>query len=174
MNQRLKNIYTYLIQNRKHNLIGWYNEYKEFSDDIDKIRVNLSTLGLRDNATYFGTSFEKSTNPFDDFISKLLFEMANGISSRGQSVLSGENLANFKKAQGFDDVIKNIVTAHDFKSYEELQKWWINQNVGNNPVLINRAIADCTREVSSTVDEGKFNQVFYWLQKELLIPNYPN
>jgi 5-methylcytosine-specific restriction protein B len=174
MNQRLKNIYTYLIQNRKHNLIGWYNEYKEFSDDIDKIRVNLSTLGLRDNATYFGTSFEKSTNPFDDFISKLLFEMANGISSRGQSVLSGENLANFKKAQGFDDVIKNIVTAHDFKSYEELQKWWINQNVGNNPVLINRAIAACTRELSSTVDEGKFNQVFYWLQKELLIPNYPN
>ena len=172
MSQKLKNLYTHLIQNRKHNLIGWYNEYKKFSEDIDKISANLATLGLRDNATYVGTSFEKSAHPFDDFISKLLFEKANGISSRGQSVLSVENLARFKQAPGFDDVIKSIITVHDINSYEELKKWWINQNVGNNPVLINRAIAACTRKLSSTVDEGKFNQVFCWLQKELLIPNY--
>ncbi|WP_445956809.1 McrB family protein [Yeosuana sp.] len=163
-----------IIQNRKHNLIGWYNEYKSFSEDIDKISVNLATHNLRDNATYVGTSFEKRANPFDDFISKLLFELANGISSRGQSVLSGENLIRFKQAQGFDDIIKNIITVHDINSYEELKKWWINQQVGNNPVLINRAIAACSQELSSTVDEGKFNQVFYWLQKELLIPIYPN
>lgn len=174
MSQRLKNLYTHLIQNRKHNLIGWYNEYKNFSEDIDKIRVNLATHDLRNNATYAGTSFEKSANPFDDFISKLLFEMSNGISSRGQSVLSWVNLTNFKQTAGFDDVIKNIISVHDINSYEELKTWWVNQNVGNNPVLINRAIAACTRDLSSTVDEGKFNQVFYWLQKELLIPNYPN
>lgn len=173
MSQRLKNLYTHLIQNRKHNLIGWYNEYKSFSEDIDKIRVNLSTHNLRDNATYVGTSFEKSASPYDDFISKLLFEQSNGISSRGQSVLSGENLNRFKQEQGFDDVIKNLITIHDIHSHNEFKNWWASQKVGNNPVLINRAIAACTNELSSTVDEGRFNQVFYWLQKELLIPTYP-
>jgi hypothetical protein len=63
MSQKLKNLYTHLIQNRKHNLIGWYNEYKKFSEDIDKISANLATLGLRDNATYVGTSFEKAPIP---------------------------------------------------------------------------------------------------------------
>jgi len=173
MSQRLKNLYTHLIQNRKHNLIGWYNEYISFAEDIDKIRVNLAIHKLRDNQTYTGTSFENRANPFDDFISKLLFEVSNGISSRGQSVLSGENLNRFKQSNGFDDIIKKIIIDHDSVSYEEFKIWWASQNVGNNPVLVNRALGACTQELSSTVDEGKFNQVFYWLQKELLIPPYP-
>ncbi|MBV5343496.1 restriction endonuclease, partial [bacterium] len=32
----------------------------------------------------------------------------------------------------------------------------------------------CNVRLSTTVDEGKFNQVFYWLQKEGLIAKYPN
>lgn len=173
MSQRLKNLYTHLIENRKHNLFGWYNEYVSFAEDIDKIRDNLANNNLRDNQTYIGTSFEKSANPFDDFIRKLLFEQSNGISSRGQSVLSSENLNRFKQATDFDDIIKKIIILHDSASYEEFKIWWASQNVGNNPVLVNRAFAACTQELSSAVDEGKFNQVFYWLQKELIIPAYP-
>jgi len=173
MSQRLTNLYTHLIQNRKHQLIGWYAEYKTFSKDIDIIRNNLATKSLREKETYAGTSFENREKPFDEFISKLLYEQSNGISSRGQSVLSWDNLHKFKQAQGFDDIIKNIIEGHDFNSYEALKKWWLGQGVGNNPVLINRAIAACTSNLSSTVDEGKFNQVFYWLQKELLVPVYP-
>ena len=169
MSQRLTNLYTHLIQNRKHQLIGWYAEYKTFSKDIDIIRNNLATKSLREKETYAGTSFENREKPFDEFISKLLYEQSNGISSRGQSVLSWDNLHKFKQAQGFDDIFKNIIEGHDFNSYEALKKWWLGQGVGNNPVLINRAIAACTSNLSSTVDEGKFNQVFYWLQKELLI-----
>ncbi len=40
----------------------------------------------------------------------------------------------------------------------------------NNPVLINRVVAACTLEVSTTVDSGKFNQVFNWLMREKIIP----
>lgn len=172
MSQRLKNLYTHLIQNRKHLLIGWYEEYKKFCKDVDSIRVNLGANQLNEKSTYIGTSFVNSANPFDDFIYQLLYELSNGISSRGQSVLSWENLKKFKEAQGFDDIIKNIIVNHDLASYENLRKWWVSQQVGNNPVLINRAIAACTNTVSSTVDEGKFNQVFYWLQREMLIPLY--
>jgi len=174
MSQRVINLYTHLIQNRKHHLIGWYNEYKQFSEDIAKIKANLAAHGLRDKETYRSTSFEDETNPFDDFITHLIYAMSNGISSRGQSVLSSENLNRFKATTGFDDIIKNIIENPDFEAYQKLQSWWLSQNVGNNPVLINRAIAACTTTLSSTVDEGKFNQVFYWLQKENLIPPYEN
>lgn len=173
MSQRLKNLYTHLIQNRKHELIGWYNEYKSFSEDIDKIRVNLASHEIRDKETYVGTSFENNANPFDDFITKLIYDQSNGISSRGQSILSWDNLLKFKQTQGFDETIKNLIINHDFVSYQALREWWQTQNVGNNPVLINRAIAACTGDVSSTVDEGRFNQVFYWLQNEGLIEEYP-
>jgi len=174
MNQRVKNIYTHLIQNRKHHLIGWHEAYKQFSKDIAVIKANLSTHNLRDKETYQGTSFEKASNSYDDFIYRLIFEQSNGISSRGQSVLSWDNLGKFKQATGFDDIIKSIIQNPDFNAYENLKKWWLSQNVGNNPVLINRAMAACTTTISSTVDEGKFNQVFYWLQKENLIPTYEN
>lgn len=175
MSQRLKNLYKCLIQNRKHYLIGWYEEYKQFSEDIKTIRENLATTDdLKINETYRGTSFENAENPFDDFIYCLLYEQSNGISSRGQSVLSWENLNKFKAANDFEEVIRNIIVNPNFDAYQKLKNWWINQNVGNNPVLINRAIAACNTKISSTVDEGKFNQVFYWLQKENLIPTYEN
>lgn len=174
MSQRVINLYTHLIQNRKHHLIGWYNEYKQFSEDIAMIKANLAKHGLRDKETYRNTSFKDTTNPFDDFITHLIYAMSNGISSRGQSVLSWENLNRFKIANGFDDIIKNIIENPNFEAYQTLQSWRLEQNVGNNPVLINRAIAACTTTISSTVDEGKFNQVFYWLQKENLIPPYKN
>jgi 5-methylcytosine-specific restriction protein B len=174
MNQRLKNLYTYLIQNRKHQLIGWYEEYKAFSQDIDQIRDNLGLYSLSDEHTFSGTSYEINGNAFSAFIYQLLYEQSNGISARGRSVLSNENLTKLKQAEGFDEIIKGIIVANDLKSYEALQEWWLKQDIGNNPVLINRAIAACTTSLSSTVDEGKFNQVFYWLQKELLIPIYPD
>ncbi|MGI6479394.1 MAG: McrB family protein [Salinivirgaceae bacterium] len=174
MSQRVINLYTYLIQNRKHELFGWHEDYENFSKDVEIIRNNLETSELRDVATYKDTSFAKTNKPFDSFIQRLLYELANGIASRGQSVLSWENLEKFKKTVGFDDIIKRIIVNPDFDTYQDLQKWWIKQNVGNNPVLINRAIAACTSSVSTTVDEGKFNQVFYWLQNENLIPIYPD
>ncbi|WP_320112041.1 AAA family ATPase [Draconibacterium orientale] len=175
MSQRLKNLYTYLIQNRKHELVGWYNEYKKFTSDIAKIRTKLNeNYDLKDKETYTETSFRESDNPYDEFISKLLYDQTNGISSRGQSVLSWENLTKFKQVSDFDEKIRNLIVSHDFDSFKMFREWWIKQNVGNNPVLINRAIAACTTKVSTTADEGKFNQVFFWLQKEGLIEYYPD
>lgn len=173
MSQRLKNLYAYLIQNRKHQHLGWYEEYKKFTEDVDKIRVNIEKYDLNAKEAYEGTSFQKSDDPFNDFIYQLLYKQSNGISSRGQSVLSQENLNKMKRASDFVAVLKKIITSNDLQSYRDFQEWWCLQGVGNNPVLINRAVGACCKELSSTVDEGKFNQIFSWLEREQLIPLYP-
>jgi 5-methylcytosine-specific restriction protein B len=171
MSNRLTNIYTHLVQNRKHQLSGWHNEYKKVVNDIQKIKVNIeSGKTLRDNDTYVGTSFKN----FDAFIQVLIYDVSNGVSSRGQSVLSWENLGKFKAAPNFDTVISNIIKNPSLQSYKELQNFWRGQDSNFNPVLINRAIATCSIEMTSTVDEGKFNEVFYWLQREKMISNYTN
>jgi 5-methylcytosine-specific restriction protein B len=171
MSNRLENIYSHLVQNRKHQLNGWHNQYKKIVNDIKIIKVNLENgITLRDNEIYLGTSFKT----FDAFIQELLYEVSNGVSSRGQSVLSWENLGNFKAAPNFDTVISNIIKNPSLQSYKELQNFWREQDSNFNPVLINRAIAACSTELTSTVDEGKFNELFYWLQKEKIIPNYNN
>ena len=108
MSKRIINLYTHLIQNRKHQLIGWYEDYKRFCKDVETIRINLGTTNLKDKATYNGTSFAKADKPFDDFVCKLLYEQSNGVSSRGQSVLSSENLNKFKQAQGFVEIPEQI------------------------------------------------------------------
>ncbi|QGK73191.1 McrB family protein [Flavobacterium sp. SLB02] len=171
MSNRLENIYTHLVQNRKHQLNGWHNEYKRIVNDIQKIKVNLENgKTLRDDSSYLVTSFKN----FDAFIQELLYEKSNGVSSRGQSVLSWENLGKFKSAPNFDTIISNIIKSPSLTTYIDLQNFWRDQNVGFNPVLINRVLAACNTDVSTTVDEDKFNQVFYWLQREKLIDDYPN
>lgn len=173
MSQRLKNLYTYLIDNRKHHLIGWYNGYVSFTSDIEKIRENLKAgAHLKDKVAFLNTSFANNERPYDDFIRKLIYEKGNGIASRGQSVLSLDNLEIFKNTEGFNSIISNLIIEIDFDSYQNFKNWWSNQGVGNNPVLVNRTLAACTTHVSTTVDEGKFNEVFRWLQKEKLIDPY--
>jgi 5-methylcytosine-specific restriction protein B len=171
MANRLENIYTHLVQNRKHQLNGWHNEYRKIVNDIQKIKVSLENgKTIRDDESYLGTSFKN----FDAFIQVLLYDVSNGVSSRGRSVLSWENLVKFKAAPNFDTVISNLIKDPSLQSYKELQNFWRGQDSNFNPVLINRAIAACSIELTSTVDEGKFNEVFYWLQKEKLISNYTN
>ncbi len=179
MNQRVINLYKRLIQNRQNELKGWHDDYKNFSKDVANIRENLSSTPhtLRDKEIYKGTSFEGANNPFDDFIKRLIYDKSNGIASRGQSVLSKENFDSFINngiEKGFDSTIKQIIENPSSENYQALHEWWRKQGVGNNPVLINRAIAACTSNVSSIVDERKFNQVFYWLQDERLIGIYSN
>ena len=179
MNQRVINLYKRLIQNRQNELKGWHDAYKDFSKDVEKIRENLSShlYTLRNKEIYKGTSFEGVNNPFDVFIKRLIYDKSNGIASRGQSVLSKENFDSFINngdENGFDSTIKQIIEKPNSENYQALHEWWREQGVRNNPVLINRAIAACTSKVSSTVDEKKFNQVFYWLQDKSLINNYSN
>jgi len=175
MNNQLKNIYKYLISNNKHQYMGWYTHYESFVSNIAKIQEKLiNGQTLDDLETYEDTFFasENSQLAYSKFLAKLLYEKENGISSRGQSVLSKVNLDKFTQDNDLKKIISNLIVNHDLDSYTALQEFWRNQGIGFNPVLINRALAACTLDVSSTVDEGKFNQVFSWLQNERLIDTY--
>jgi len=169
MRNRLKNIFTYLVQNRKHQLQGWHDEYEGLVSDIGIIKENLK-LGkeLINNEIYQDTSFKD----YDDFINVLVYSTSNSISSRGRSVLSWNDLTAFKNSPDFNNVISKIITDPSRQTYSDLEFFWTQQNVGNNPLLINRITSACTSDLTTTVDDSKFNQVFYWLQREELISTY--
>jgi len=160
MSSRLKNLYTYLIENRKHEVDGWHDAYREFYGQVGQIRERMnggSGLSQNDEA----------------FLKQLLYEKNNGIASRGQSVLSNENFQAFIKSKDFISALEQFILTPNKDGFRKFDDAWSAQGKSNNPVLVNRVAAACTLEVSTTVDSGKFNQVFSWLIREGIIPTYP-
>jgi 5-methylcytosine-specific restriction protein B len=43
MKSRLKNLYKYLIENRKHEVTGWHDAYREFYGQVGQIRERLKS-----------------------------------------------------------------------------------------------------------------------------------
>lgn len=172
---RLKSLYQHLVKNQKHKLHWWKTDYQSFVEDIRRIREALNSedgvLGLTDPMAYQGTTFEGNES-FKKFAQKLLYDKENGISSRGQSVLSGINFEKFIADQNFTYTLENLVKEPTYENYQRFREAWRDQEAGNNPVLINRTLAACTTKVSTTVDEGKFNQVYAWMVEEGLLPGY--
>ena len=75
---RLKNLYKYLIEDRKHNFQEWYNTYKEFFAQVEKMQKRIES------------GYHLSQDD-ESFLKQLLYDRYNGIASSGQSVLSKEN-----------------------------------------------------------------------------------
>lgn len=89
---RIKSLYTYLITNRAAHLDGWREGYAQTIKDTEAIRVALgSGLEITAKETYTQTSFSEQPNPWESFARYHLYEKENGVSSRGQSVLSEKN-----------------------------------------------------------------------------------
>ena len=123
----------------------------ENSDDS----TDLNTKEL-----YKETYYSKSDNPYEVFIKDLVYDKSNGVSSRGQSVLSEVNFNKFKDDPKFREVIKKIILQPEFPEFQALENYWKAQKVGNNPVLINRIMAAATIDVTTTVDNGKVRPGF--------------
>lgn len=100
------------------------------------------------------------------FLKQLIYEKSNGIASRGQSVLSNDNFQSFIKNKDFISALEQFILIPNSENFTVFADTWANQGKSNNPVLVNRVAAACTLEVSTTVDSGKFNQVFSWLIRE--------
>ena len=161
MKSRLKNLYKYLIENRKHEVKGWHDAYRDFYGQVEKIREGIK-------------SGEGSSQTDEAFLKQLLYEKNNGIASRGQSVLSNNNFQSFIKNKDFISALEEFIQTPDKKeNFQKFDAAWSAQGKSNNPVLVNRVAAACTLKVSTTVDSGKFNQVFSWLIREGIIPAYP-
>jgi len=159
MKSRLKNLYKYLIENRKHEVKGWHDAYREFYGQVGQIRERIK-------------SGEGLSQTDEAFLKQLLYEKSNGIASRGQSVLSNENFQAFIKNKDFISALGEFIQTPNKENFQKFDDAWSAQGKSNNPVLVNRVAAACTLEVSTTVDSGKFNQVFSWLIREGIIPAY--
>lgn len=160
MKSRLKNLYKYLIENRKHEVNGWHKAYRDFYSQVAQIRERI-------------TSGEGLSQNDEAFLKQLIYEKSNGIASRGQSVLSNDNFQSFIKDKNFISALEKFILIPNSENFTIFSDSWSNQGKSNNPVLVNRVAAACTLEVSTTVDSGKFNQVFSWLTREGIIPAYP-
>ena len=65
MSIRLKNLYKLLIENRKHEVLGWNKAYKNFYNQVEKKRECIKqgeTLSERD----------------ENFLQQLLYDKNNG------------------------------------------------------------------------------------------------
>ncbi|MCA4384187.1 McrB family protein [Acinetobacter baumannii] len=159
MSIRLKNLYKLLIENRKHEVLGWNKAYKNFYNQVEKKRECIKqgeTLSERD----------------ENFLQQLLYDKNNGIASRGQSTLSEIDFRKVIKNKEFLTALEQLILEPNIRSYKIFQDLWSEYIEKNNPVLVNRVVAACTLDVSTTVDSGKFNQVFSWLMREKIIPIY--
>jgi 5-methylcytosine-specific restriction protein B len=169
---QLANIYTYLISNRLHQRQQWRNDYE---DTVKRITA-LRTI-LKNNPGYDLNSPElyESVNNYeskDAFFKKIFENGGNGISSHGQSVISGDNRILLMNDSDFLVALKNLIMDPNLQHHNDIARIWQVKLGKNNPVQTNRATAACTLDVTSTVDNGKFNQVFDWLSRKNLIPAY--
>ena len=160
MKSRLKNLYKYLIENREHHVKGWHDAYHEFYSQVGKTRERIQ-------------AGESLSNNDEDFLRKLLYEKSNGVASRGQSTLSAPDFEKVIQDADFLNSLQNLIKEPTLENYKTFSALWPQKVTQNNPVLVNRVTAACTLEVSTTVDSGKFNQVFSWLTHEGIIPAYP-
>lgn len=173
---RIKNLYTYLVSTRRAHLDGWLDGYLEFTKAVSSVReALLAGNELTEKACYDGTGFVGEEDPWHAFAKRLIYDKENGISSRGQSVLSWDHFLKFISEKPFISALAEMITAPTRESFDAFAAAWEScqelHGAGRNPLLVNRTLAACTLEVSSTVNGSDFETVFWWLvQEELLDP----
>ncbi len=157
---RLKNLYKDLVDNHIHQWQRWRDVYKGFCDEVEAMRWRIqNSQGLDKNDK--------------EFLDRLLRKQSNGIANSGQSVLSKDNFQAFISNNDFLSTLSEFIVCPKKESFEKFENAWKAQRRGNNPVLVNRVAAACTRDVSTTADASKFEQVFNWLIREDIISSYP-
>ncbi|PIB32235.1 restriction endonuclease [Gaetbulibacter sp. 5U11] len=172
MNKRLQTYYTYLIDSRKHERMGWYNHYKSIISDVQKIKQNLSQYSLLQDEAYMNTSFAKHKTPSWHFFKAFFANKGNGIASNGRSILSNNDFDKVYNDDAFVKSVEDLIKEPSKANHFAFKTIWKEKIGNNNPVLTNRATAACGLLVTSTVDEASFSQVFHWLQEQELIANY--
>jgi Domain of unknown function (DUF3883) len=145
----------------------WWKYYIGFVTDVKKLQSELARNPKFeiDNAKLYRTLSEPIRS-YESFMEKWLKEFRNGISSRGQSVLSRDDFETVIESPDFKAIAKLVISEPSPATYSLLSNWWYsNEEISKRPLLINRAMAACLPErLSSTVDNAKFWYVVNMLQ----------
>ncbi len=145
----------------------WKDTYVDFVHDVKRLQRAMAKhpqLTI-DNQKLYETLSE-SVRSYESFMMKWLKENRNGIASRGQSVLSGDHFRIIVDDPTFKRISRAVLSNPTAKTYQLLVDWWSgNEEISNNPLLINRAFAACLpARLSSTVDSKSFQFVVNYLQ----------
>ncbi len=160
MTNKLKTLYEHLVHNRKHELKGWHDSYKQFYNEVKEKRKRIKG----------GKDLSERDEPF---LRRLLCDKENGIASRGQSVLSDEHFNSFIQNDDFLSSLNNFIAVPQITQFGQFEQAWKDQKKSYNPLLINRVAAASTLDMSTTVSSWRFEHVFSWLIEEKLINNAP-
>jgi 5-methylcytosine-specific restriction protein B len=173
---QLKNLYTHLVGNRIANISGWLGRYKDLLRDVQTVRRALiDGKDIKDDSIYASAGFGTESDTWLKFANRLL-RMKNGVASRGQSVLSSTNFQQFIQYQIFVHALSELIKDPGRGNVIKFETAWENtrQQYGANanPLLINRTIAACTTDVSTTVDNAAFEVVYDWLVRQGLVQKH--
>ena len=176
---RIKNLYTDLITNRRAEVDGWLAEYLAFSSDVAKVSAALKEgKEIESKATYEATSFKAENDPWPAFAKHLLCMKYNGVASCGQSILSKENFPQFIGETDFVQALAGLIKQPNKENFVKFWEAWerTRQKFGanRNPLLVNRTLAACTRNVTSAAYGASFESVYGWLVRKGLIPQLPD
>jgi len=165
--RHLHNLYAYLITNRFHSVSGWLQNYRVFAADVARIRDALNrAIDIRHKDAYAGTAWADKGSPWEAFAREFL-QADNGVTSRGQSVLSHANFDIFIKDDEFVGCVADVIKSPGQQQFYALRAKWdalcAALNANRNQMLVNRVLAACTQEVCSTVNVDNLNTVYTWL-----------
>ena len=152
---RLQNLYTQLMEEPW--LRSWHEDYQAFYDEVEETRDRINK--------------RESLSPDTDeaFLRKLLYDIKNGVASAGLSILKEEHFKSFIADEKFRLSLQKLIREPNEQNWIEFENVWYKIKNGHNYLRVNRVAAACTFNVSTTVDETRFNQVFNWLMDEKII-----
>lgn len=177
--KRIKNLYKYLVGNRRPQVDGWLADYLYFTAEVASVRKALNEgKKIQEKETYQNTHFANTENPWQAFAQRLIYDKSNGVSSRGQSTLSWEHFIPFIGDDRFVSALETMIKKPCRETFDDFSAAWeaAREKYGarRNPLLINRVLAACTSDVSSTVNGPDFENVYWWLVSENLLPPLPS
>jgi len=172
MNKSVVILYKYLIHTFQAERKSWHDAYEHITKAVCTIREKLleeDSKKINDPSLY-GESL--AFESWEMFLDKMFDNRPNGVSGIGQSIFSDEMRKNARHNHELINILTNLIKDPSKNNHEQFANIWNQVFSKNNPVQTNRATATCTLDVSSTVDVGRFNEVFSWFVDNKYVEPY--
>lgn len=148
----------------------WKMRCLNFITDVAILKKNIiaNPKFSIDNPLLYQNLQNKKIHSYESFMRKWLKERSNGITSRGQSVLSEIDFQTIIDDNQFKIIAQQVISNPSLETYNLLTNWWYNnEDISYRPLLINRALAACNPErISTTAHCTKFWEVVNRLQAD--------
>ncbi len=145
----------------KERLNDWYVGYKETVAKVAGYRTKLIE------------GYHLSPENDGEFLALFLKNDENGVASKGQSTISHDAYNKLIQHDNFLRTIEELIISPTLESYQEFKQVGdeilVSLKSYRFPLLFNRACASCTLDVSTVVDEIKFDKLLKYLNKQNIL-----